>query len=63
MNKSRRRRWAGYIARMREKRNTYRVLVGKSEGKRPLGRPNVSGWTILKWIVKNSNGMVWIGLI
>jgi hypothetical protein len=36
--KSRRMRWAGHVARMREKRNAYRLLVGKSEGKRPLGR-------------------------
>jgi hypothetical protein len=31
--------WAGHVARMREERNVYRVLVGKPEGKRPLGRP------------------------
>jgi hypothetical protein len=37
--KSRRMRWARYVARMGEKRNAYRLLVGKSEGKRPLGRP------------------------
>jgi hypothetical protein len=37
--KSRRMRWAGHIARMGEKRNAYRLLVGKSEGMRPLGRP------------------------
>jgi len=37
--KSRRMRWAGYVARMGEKRGVYRVLVGKPEGKRPLGRP------------------------
>jgi hypothetical protein len=37
--KSWRMRWAGYVARMGEKRNTYRLLVGKPEGKRPLGRP------------------------
>jgi hypothetical protein len=36
--KSRRVRWAGHIARMGEKRNPYRLLVGKSEGRRPLGR-------------------------
>jgi hypothetical protein len=29
---------AGHVARMGEKRNSYRILVGKSEGKRPLGR-------------------------
>jgi hypothetical protein len=32
-------RWAGHVARMREVRGVYRVLVGRSEGKRPLGRP------------------------
>ena len=37
--KSRRIRWAGHVARMGEKRGVYRVLVGKPEGKRPLGRP------------------------
>jgi hypothetical protein len=37
--KSRRMRWAGHVARMAEGRNVYRVLVGKSEGKRPLERP------------------------
>jgi hypothetical protein len=36
--KSRRLRWAGHVARMGEKRNVYRLLVGKPEGKRPLGR-------------------------
>jgi hypothetical protein len=36
---SMRMRWAGHVARMREKRNAYRLLVGKPEGKRPLGRP------------------------
>jgi len=37
--KSRRMRWAGHVARMGERRGVYRVLVGKSEGKRQLGRP------------------------
>jgi hypothetical protein len=37
--KSRRMRWTGHVARMGEKRNVYRLLVGKPEGKRPLGRP------------------------
>jgi hypothetical protein len=32
-------RWAGHVARMREKRNAYMILVGNPEGKRPLGRP------------------------
>ena len=44
-------RWVGHVARMGERRNVYRVLVGKPEGKRPLGRPSCrwdgssgSGW-------------------
>jgi hypothetical protein len=41
--KSRRVRWAGHVARMGEKRNVYRLLVRKPEGKRPLGRSR-RGW-------------------
>ncbi|KAJ4430680.1 hypothetical protein ANN_19271 [Periplaneta americana] len=41
--KSRRLRWARHVARMGESRNAYRVLVGRPEGKRPLGRPR-RGW-------------------
>jgi hypothetical protein len=37
--KSRRMRWAGHVARMFEKRNVYKLLIRKLEGKRPLGRP------------------------
>jgi hypothetical protein len=37
--KSRRIRWADHVARMGEKRNAYRLLVGKPEGRRPLRRP------------------------
>jgi hypothetical protein len=37
--KSRRMRWAGHVARMGEKRNANRILVGEPEGKRQLGRP------------------------
>jgi hypothetical protein len=37
-------RWEGHVARMGEKRNAYRILVGKPEGKRPLERP------IRKWV-------------
>jgi hypothetical protein len=53
--KSRSMRWAGYtsIAGMGAKRNAYKILVGNTEGKRSLGRPqNVCGWTILKWILE-----------
>jgi hypothetical protein len=39
MIKPRRMRWEGYVARMGEKRNAYRILVGKPERKRQLGRP------------------------
>jgi hypothetical protein len=37
--KSRRLRWAGHVARMGERRGAYRALVGKPDGRRPLGRP------------------------
>jgi PAS domain-containing protein len=37
--KSRRMRWARHVARMGEGRGAYRILVGKPEGRRPLGRP------------------------
>ena len=39
VTKSRRMRWAGHVARMGEERGVYMVLVGKPEGRRPLGRP------------------------
>jgi hypothetical protein len=39
ITKSRRMRWARHVARMGDKRNAYRLLVGKPEGRRPLGRP------------------------
>jgi hypothetical protein len=39
IKKARRMRWAGHVALMLEKRNAYRLLVGKPEGKRSLGRP------------------------
>jgi hypothetical protein len=60
--KSRRMRWAGHVARMGERRNAYRLLVGKPEGKRPLERPkrrwvdNIRmdlgkvGWGDVDWI-------------
>jgi hypothetical protein len=43
---------------MGEKRNTCRILVGKPEGKRPLG-----GRIILEWILERWDGVVWTGLI
>jgi hypothetical protein len=45
--KSRRMIWAWHVARMGEKRNAYRILVGMPEGKRPLGRPRPAGKRIL----------------
>jgi hypothetical protein len=39
----RRMRWTGHVARMEEKKSAYRILVGKPEGKRPLGRQEVGG--------------------
>jgi hypothetical protein len=39
INKSRKIKWSEHVARMGEKRNGYRILVGKPEGKKPLGRP------------------------
>ena len=60
--KSRRMRWAGHVAHIGEERGLYRVLVGKPEGRRPLGRPrprwvdNIKmdlqevGWGYMYWI-------------
>jgi hypothetical protein len=65
--KSRRMRWAGHVARMEANRTAYILLVGKPEGKRPLGRPrrrwvdNIRmdlgevGWGNVDWI-----GLVWL---
>jgi hypothetical protein len=43
--KARRVRWAEHVARMEDKRTAYRLLVGKPEGRRPLGRP-ILGWIL-----------------
>jgi hypothetical protein len=55
-------RWAGHVAQVGETRNAYRILVGKPEGKRPLGRPRCRwvdkikidlreiGWDVMDWI-------------
>jgi hypothetical protein len=62
MMTSRRMRWAGHVARMWEGMSAYRILVGKPEGKRPLGRPRCRwvdnsktnlreiGWGGMDWI-------------
>jgi hypothetical protein len=59
--KSRIMRWAGHVARMGEERGVHRVLVGKPEGKRALGDPDVNGRIILGWILRKLEGVVWIG--
>jgi hypothetical protein len=44
------------------KRNAYRILVGKPEGKRPLGRPRRRWEDIIKWILEKWDEVVWTGL-
>jgi hypothetical protein len=73
--KSRRMRWAEHVARMGEKRNVYRLLVGKPEGKRPLGRPryrwidNINmdlleiGETVVNWIGLAQDRYKWRTLV
>ena len=62
--KSRRMRWAGHVARMGEGRGVYRVLVGKPEGKRPLGRPRHRWEDNIKMDLQEvgCGGMDWIEL-
>jgi hypothetical protein len=72
--KFRRMRWAGYVARM-GKKNAYRLLVGKPEGKRPLGRPrrrwvdNIRmylgevGWSDVDWIGLAQDRNRWRALV
>jgi hypothetical protein len=55
MIKSKRMRWAWHVSQMGEKRNVYRLLLGKSEGKRALGRPR------RRWV--DNVKMVWTGLV
>ena len=59
--KSRRMRWAGHVARMGEGKGVHRVLVGKPEGKRPLGRPRRRWGIILRWIFRKWEGVVRTG--
>jgi hypothetical protein len=49
--KSRRMRWAGHVARIGEKKNVYRLLVGKPEGKNHWEEQDVGGWITLGWTV------------
>jgi hypothetical protein len=52
-------RLAGHVARTGEKRGVYRVLVGKPEGKKHLGDPEVDGRIILRWIFRKLDVGVW----
>jgi hypothetical protein len=73
--KARRMRWAGHVARMGEKRNAYRLLVGKPEEKRPLGRlrrrwvDNIKiylleiGWDSVDWIGLAQDRDKWRALV
>ena len=66
-------RWAEHVSRMVERRGVYRVLVGKPEGKRPLGRPrgedNIKmylhevGWWVMVWIDLNYDRDSWRALV
>jgi hypothetical protein len=57
-------RWARHVARTGEKRNMYRLLVGKPEGKRPLGRPRCRWLDTIKMdlLEIGLGGVDWIGL-
>jgi hypothetical protein len=61
MIKSRRMRWAGNLARMRDNRIAYRILAGKTEGNRPLGRQR-RGWADNIEMNLKRNRMGWYGL-
>jgi hypothetical protein len=68
-------RWAGHVERIGEKRNAYRLLVGKPEGKRPLGRPRRRwvdnfrmdlrevGWGDMDWIGLAKDRNRWRALV
>jgi len=61
----RRMRWAGHVVRMGEERGVYRVLVGKPEGKRPLGRPRCRWVDNIRMDLREvgCGYMDWIGLV
>jgi hypothetical protein len=65
MIRLRRMRWAGHVTRMGENKNTYRILVGKPEGKRPLGRPRRKWVDNIKMDLRKTgwNAIVWTGSI
>ena len=61
--KSRTIRWAWHVARMGESRGVHRVLVGKPEGKRPLGRPRSRWEDNIKMDLQEVGCGAWTGLI
>jgi hypothetical protein len=62
--KWRRMRWAGHVARMGEERGVYKVLMGKPEGRRPLGRPRRRWEDNIRMDLQEvgCGGVDWIGL-
>jgi hypothetical protein len=64
MIKSRRIRWAGHVAHLGERRSVYGVLVGKPEGRRPLGRPRRRWKDTIKMGIRGvgCGSMEWIEL-
>jgi hypothetical protein len=61
--KSRRKRWAGYVARMGGGRGAYRILVGRPEGRRPLGRTMRRWEDNIKMDLQEVGWGAWTGLI
>ena len=61
--KSRRLKWAEHVACMGERRGTYRVFMGKPEGKRPLGRPRRRWENNIKIDLQEVGWEAWTGLI
>jgi hypothetical protein len=61
--KSRRMRWEGHVARMGEERGAYRILVGRPEGRRPLGRPRCRWEDNIKMDLQEVEWGAWTGLI
>jgi hypothetical protein len=59
--KSRRMRWVEHVAQMGEERGMLRGLVGKPEGKKPRGDPDIDGRIILRWIFRKWDVGVWTG--
>jgi hypothetical protein len=64
-NKSKRMTWGRHVASVGEERNAHRILVGKPEGKRPLGRPGSSWKDNIKMGLREIGwgGMNWIDLV